>query len=137
MVDYGGFPRRISLLILLILTWTMLLNSASSFSLGNSLEGVIEGIIALGLIGVLIDGRAVRALEARKVKAPRAAILILVLMSFVVVYGEVPQLFQSEVSVLGELYLPGLLSLVQSVGSLILALLFIWETVRLAMRRST
>jgi len=134
-VDSGGFPRRIFLLILLILAWTMFWNSGSAFSTGDPLEGAIAWVVALGLFAILIDGRAVRALEGREV--PGTAILILVLIAFVVVYGEVSQLFKSKDSVLGEPYLPGILSLIRSVGSLLLTLLLIWETIRLAKRRST
>lgn len=128
-----GFPRRILVLVMLILSWTMLLNSASAFSTGDTVEGLIEAVLVLVLVGILVDGRLARALEGRPVA--RTVIPILILIVFVILYGELPQLLQSEVSVRGEAYLPGILSLVQSVGSVVLGILLLMETIRLAIRK--
>lgn len=134
MVEQAGFPRRIALIVLLILTWMMFWNSASAFSRGSTLAGILRGLVALVLIAVLIDGRAAASLEGRKV--PRSVILILALIAFVVAYGEVRTLPYTDIFLLGDLYLPGLISLVQSAGLIILDILLIWETVRLARRRT-
>lgn len=129
-----GFPRRILVLILLMLVWTMVLNAASAFSTGDQLEGVLEAIVAVVLIAVLVDGRVSAALAGRPIN--KTVIPILILIEFVILYGELPRLFGNEITVQGEVYLPGFLTLIHSIGSVLLAFLLGWETVKLATRTS-
>ncbi len=133
MTGKTGFPRRILVLVMLILSWTMLLNSASAFSTGDTVEGLIELAVVLVLVGILVDGRLARALEGRPVA--RSVVPILILIVFVVLFGEIPRLLQGDILVRGDLYIPGLLSWVQSAGSVVLGLLLILETIRLAVRK--
>lgn len=134
MSDTAGFPRRIIQLILLVLIWTMAINSVSAFATADQLEGILEALVAVALLGVLVDGRVVDLLAGRPIA--RTVIPILILIEFVILYGALPGLFDLEISTGNDLYIPGVLALAHSVGSIFLALLLGWETIKLATRRT-
>ena len=93
------------------------------------MAGSVELAITLLLIAVIVEGRLVRFLEGRPI--PAAGFIIFLLLVAVLIYDGVQGLFFNELTLLGSIYLPGVISLVGGIGSFVLAGTLLWEVVRL------
>jgi len=124
-----ALSRRLILVVMLILIWVIVWNSIFAIATGQLLVGVVGSVVGLGLIGMSIKGSVMRKLEGREV--PDLALLMLGLIVLVLVYGEIRDLMINDLEFLGEFYLPGLIALIRILGSLGLAALLIWETIKL------
>jgi hypothetical protein len=126
--------RRLIILLFLILIWFGLGNAAFSFSLGKVAGGAIALTISIALAGAMLEGRTIRFLEGRPLRWE--SILPLSLVAVVVVYDAIQSLRLNQITLLGALYLPGLISLVQVVGLLFLAGALVWELGRLILSKA-
>jgi len=123
------WTRRLTWLMSAILIWFGLGTSVFSFSIGNVMAGAIELAIVLVLIGILVEGRLPRLLDGRPV--PAMAFLYGSILVLLLVYDAIRDLRINDVTLLGSPYLPGIVSLVSDIGSLILAVALTWELVKL------
>lgn len=117
--------RRSINLAIAIPVWMLLTTSANSIILGSYAVGVLSAAIAFGLVAILVDGRLANSLEGRPL--PAAGIAIAVLILFILAFGAFQDLRYNELSVSGEIYIPGVVTLVRVVGSVVLTLALIVE----------
>ena len=121
--------RRSINLAIAIPIWMLLTTSANSIILGSYAVGVLSATIALALVVILVDGRLASSLDGRPL--PTAGIAIAVLVLFILAFGAFQDLRYNELSVSGEIYIPGVVTLVRVVGSLVLTLALAVELARL------
>jgi len=134
MQEVKPSTRRLLTLLFLILAWFGLGNAAFSFSLGKGTGGVIPLAISVAVVAMLLDGRVIRYLEKRQLRWE--SIIPFSLIAVVVVYDAIQTLRLSQITLLGELYVPGLISVVQVIGLLLLTAALVWELVRLFLSKS-
>jgi len=126
--------HRLLTLLLIILVWFGLGNAAFSFALGETVGGAIELAISLGLIGIAIDGRVIRLLEGRRLN--NISLLVFALAALVLFYDGVESLRFNETKLLGDIYLPGVITIVRAAGEFLLAAALVWELGRLALSKA-
>lgn len=124
---------RLLMLLLIILIWFGLGNAAFSFAIGKVVGGAIELAVSLALIALAVEGRVVRQLEGRRLNS--LSLLVFALAALVLVYDGVESLRFNEISLLGEVYLPGIITIIRAVGEFVLGGVLIWETARLALSK--
>lgn len=121
--------RRIVNLALAIPGWILLSTAINSIYLSSYLVGVLSGVLVLVIIGAIADGRIASYLEGKPLPSSGFAILVLIL--FVLLLGAFQDIRYNELTVSGELYLPGVITLIRVAGSVILTLALAIELVRL------
>ena len=121
--------RRIVNLAIAIPIWMLLTTSVNSFILGSYLVATLSAAMTVALIGILIDGRLATSVEGRPL--PSAGFAILALILFVLALGAFQDLRYNELTVSGEIYVPGLITLIRVIGSIVLTLALVVEIVRL------
>jgi len=126
--------HRLIILLFAILIWFGLGSAAFSFSLGKASAGAIELIISLALAAAMIEGRIVRLLEGRPLRWE--SILPFSLIAVVVVYDAIQSLRFNQTTLLGAIYVPGLISIVRVAGLLLLTAALLWELGRLILAKA-
>ncbi|HLC06429.1 MAG TPA: hypothetical protein VJK02_25635 [Anaerolineales bacterium] len=125
---------RLLMLLLIILIWFGLGNAAFSFAIGKVVGGAIEFAVSLALIALAVEGRVVRLLEGRRLNS--LSLLVFAVAALVLVFDGVESLRFNETSLLGEVYLPGIITIVRAAGEFVLASVLIWEVGRLALSKA-
>ena len=125
---------RLLMLLLIILIWFGLGNAAFSFAIGKVVGGAIEFAVSLALIALAVEGRVVRLLEGRRLNS--LSLLVFAVAALVLVFDGVESLRFNETSLLGEVYLPGIITIVREAGEFVLASVLIWEVGRLALSKA-
>lgn len=129
MSDIKSLEVRVVRIALLLLIWYSIGIAASSFSLGNILLAMIT-LVATGLlVFVLINNRLVQKLKERPM--PGRSLIGIYGLILILIYGGIRNLQLIEVFIFGELYLPGLIGIIQAIGTFILAAILLWETISL------
>src|SRR3990172_3586815 len=129
-----GTNYRLLMLLLIILIWFGLGNAAFSFAIGKVVGGAIEFAVSLALIALAVEGRVVRLLEGRRLNS--LSLLVFAVAALVLVFDGVESLRFNETSLLGEVYLPGIITIVRAAGQFVLASVLIWEVGRLALSKA-
>lgn len=121
--------RSLIVLLLVILIWYGLGTAAFSFSLGNVAGGAIELIVSIALGVAALEGRIIRLLQGRPVRWE--SVLAFSLVAVVLVYDAIQTLRLDQSTLLGDIYMPGVISIVRVVGLLLLTVALLWELGRL------
>jgi len=88
----------------------------------------------IALIALAVEGRVVRLLEGRRLNS--LSLLVFAVAALVLVFDGVESLRFNETSLLGEVYLPGIITIVRAAGEFVLASVLIWEVGRLALSKA-
>ena len=111
----------------ILLIWYTLGSAAFSFSIQKITSGMIDLVLAGIFIYILIDGRLFLRLKDREIRSalfvPMYAIIIAILY---LVYRD---LWLSDLYVLDQLNLPGIISYIRAAGLIIIFFLLTWETI--------
>lgn len=112
---------------LVLLIWYGLGIAAFSFSIQNTIDGIIELVIVGIFTYILINGRIFLRLKDRKI--PSAFLLVMYLFIAATVYLIIrgPQLI--DLYVLDQLHYPGLIVYIRAAGLIIILAFLFWETV--------
>ncbi len=125
-----AFPRRIGTIFLVLLALIVIWNAAFAIATGQTIAGVLGGVVGLILLIAVQNGRLVGYLDGRPV--PFIVFPFLILIVFILGIGEVQDLLINDLFLLGDFYLPGLIALIRIIGSFVLLALLVWEVVNLA-----
>jgi len=121
--------RRSINLAIAIPIWMLLTTSANSIILGSYAVGALSAAMAVALVAILVDRRLANNLEGRAL--PTAGIAIAVLILLILAFGALQDLRYNELLVSGEIYIPGVVTLIRVVGSLILTGALVVEIAKL------
>jgi len=125
---------RLLMLLLIILIWFGLGNAAFSFAIGKVVGGAIEFAVSLALIALAVEGRVPDKHAGRRLNS--LSLLVFAVAALVLVFDGVESLRFNETSLLGEVYLPGIITIVRAAGEFVLASVLIWEVGRLALSKA-
>ena len=129
MSEEKSLEVRVVRISIILLIWYSVGITASSFSIGNTLLTIIGLLISGLLIFVLLDKRLVQKLKERPM--PGRSLIGIYGLMIILIYGGIRNLQLNDVFIFGELYLPGLIGVIQAIGTFILSAILLWETVAL------
>lgn len=126
--------RRLAIEIIIALVWFEILTSVSALVTGGWLGAALGIAVGVGLLLILANKRLLDSIEGTRLRKVTMPILVAVFLAFALFeFGNLR--FQNLV-LLGELQIPDLLRIVRATGSLMLAVVVIWELLRLPKRSS-
>ena len=129
MRDIKSLEVRVVRIALLLLIWYSIGIAASGFVLGNTLLAMIP-LVAAGLfVFALINKRLVQKMNERPL--PGRSLIGVYGLIIILIHGGIRNIQLSEVIIFGELYFPGLIGVIQAIGTFILAAILLWETIAL------
>lgn len=112
---------------LVLLIWYTLGSAAFSFSIQNMTAGIIELMLAGIFAYILIDGRLFHRLKGHEIKS--ALFMPMVFLIFAILYLVYRDLWLTDLYVLEQLHLPGVVSYIRAAGLIIILAFLIWETI--------
>jgi hypothetical protein len=112
---------------LILLIWYTLGSAAFSFSIQKITSGMINLVLVGIFVYILIDGRLFLRLKDREIRSalfvPMYALIIAILY---MVYRD---FCLTDLYVLDQLHLPGVISYIRAAGLIIIFALLTWETI--------
>lgn len=120
---------RLFKIALVLIIWYFLGLAAVAFSIDTVLIGIFD-LIAVGIfVFILLDGRLFRMMHDRPI--PGKFLLGMYVAIILGIDAVIRDIRFNDIYVLGELYIPGVITSARAVGTLILTAILFWETVAL------
>jgi len=120
---------RLLRITLIIFIWYGIGQVALSISIEHIVEAIIEFAITAIAIYILIDGRLLRILQERKVRA--FFLVPIYLLIGALIYDIIVTFQMNDLFILDQLHVFGLITYIISSGLIILTAIMLWETIAL------
>ncbi len=129
MIEERVGSQRLAYILLALVAWVSLTSAAFSLATSNTLNAFISGLVGIAAIAAAIDGRVVKMIEGRVIST--LGLMFLAAIAVVVVAFELGNLRTWDLVVDGEVRIPAVIRTVQTIGSLVLAVTLVAETIRI------
>jgi hypothetical protein len=123
---------RVLRIAIVMFIWYGIAVTAFSFSLGETLAGIIELAIVGIAIYILIDGRLLLKLKEKDREMRGFFLVPMYLLIASMIYDIIVSFELNDLYILDQLHYPGLIVYIRSGGLIILVAILLWETIALA-----
>ncbi len=129
MVEERVVSSRLTRLLLALVAWFSLASAVFAVSIDSVLNAIITGLIGIAAIGIVVNGRIVKASQLRPLTG--GTMVILALLAAAVIVFEIGNLRTWDLIILGKVRIPSVIRSVKAIGSILLSLGVLWELIRL------
>jgi len=112
---------------LILLIWYTLGSAAFSISIQNYTVGIIEFVITGIFVYILIDGRLFLKMKEREIRS--ALFVPMYFLIIAILYMVYRDLWLTDLYVLDQLHLPGVISTIRAAGLIIILAFMTWQTI--------
>jgi len=120
--------QRLAYILFALVAWIGLTSAAFSLATGNTINAVVSGLVGLAAIAAAIDGRVARTISERELSS--ISLLVFAAIALIIVLFEIRSFTTWDLVIDGEIRIPAVIRTIKSLGSIILALALIVETIR-------
>lgn len=129
MVEDRVGTQRLAYILFALVAWGGLTSAAFSLATGGAINAVISGLVGLVAIVAAIDGRVARMISGRELSS--ISLVIFAAIAVLIVVYELRSFTTWDLVIDGEVRIPAVIRTARSVGSLVLSVALITETIRI------
>ena len=129
MVEDKVGTQRLAYILFALVAWVGLTSAAFSIAAGSVTNAAVSGLVGLTAIAVAIDGRAAKLITERELSS--IGLVIFAAIAVLIMVYELRSFTTWDLVIDGEIRIPAVIRIVESVGSLVLSVALIAEIINI------